>query len=271
MSDAGAHRRQVAEVFNRSAADYDAEGHALFPRFARRLVEAAGVAPDQAVLDVATGTGQVLLAAAEAVGPGGRVVGIDLSEGMLDHARAAISARGLAQAEVRVMDAEQLDFPDATFDRVLCGFGLSFMPDSTAALRQFYRVLRPGGVVGATTFRAQPTMAWLKELMESFGVAGDGLVTRPLTNPDVLAAVFTEAGFAAVEVVAEDESRLYADEDAWWRARWLGASRAGMEAMDEPTRERFRVVAYEGLQAHRTPVGFRLPSTVLIVTARRTS
>src|SRR5262245_4266314 len=121
MSDADAHKRRVTETFERSAVTYDEDGVSLFPHGARWLVEAARVSRGDAVLDVATGTGQVLFAAAEAVGPTGRVVGVDLTDAMLDHARRGIDARGLANARVQVGDAEQLPFPDAAFDRVLCG------------------------------------------------------------------------------------------------------------------------------------------------------
>jgi ubiquinone/menaquinone biosynthesis C-methylase UbiE len=268
MSDAGAHRERVADVFDRGASTYDAEGAALFPRFARRLVEAAGVAPGHAVLDVATGTGQVLLAAAQVTGPTGSVVGVDVSEGMLDQARAAIAAMGVSRAELRAMDAERLEFPDASFDRVLCGFGLFFLPDPVAVLRQFRRLLRPGGLAAATTFRPEPAMGWLRELFESCGVSPGGLAISPLNRPELVAAAFTEAGFARPQVVAEDASTVYPNEDAWYRFMWAGANRAVMEAMDEPARARFQAAAYAGLQAHRSAEGITIPRTVLIATAR---
>src|SRR5688500_2176491 len=82
----------------------------------RRLVEGVGVSAGDAVLDVATGRGAVLFPAAERVGPGGSVVGIDLAVGMVERTRAEIERRGVANASVRQMDAERLDFADGSFD-----------------------------------------------------------------------------------------------------------------------------------------------------------
>ena len=269
MSDGDAHKRRVTETFEHSAATYDEGGVSLFPHGARWLVEATNLGVGNAVLDVATGTGQVLFAAAEAVGSSGRVVGIDLTDAMLEHARRGIEARGLTNAEVRVMDAEQLTFPDASFDRVLCGFGLFFFPDRDRALRGFHRVLRPDGVVGATTFAVDRAMTWRGKLLASLGVRAGTLVTQPLNTVDGAVEAFSTAGFAEVQVSEKEAPQLFADEEAWWRSQWHGARRADMEAMDDEARARFRAAAFDHLQALRTPEGIRIPRPVLVTTAIR--
>src|SRR5688572_26645 len=111
--------------FNTIAAGYDQ--HGAFAHFGQRIVAAVGVEPGHRVLDVATGPGAVLFAAAEQVGTGGEVVGVDLAENMVRAANEEAERRGLG-ACVRVMDAERLDFADAAFDRVLCGFSVMFFP-----------------------------------------------------------------------------------------------------------------------------------------------
>jgi ubiquinone/menaquinone biosynthesis C-methylase UbiE len=229
------------------------------------------VSPGDAVLDVATGTGQVLFAAAEAVGPAGRVVGIDLTDGMLDHARRRIESHGLAKAEVQVGDAEQLPFPDALFDRVLCGFGLFFFPDHHRALCGFYRVLRPGGLVGATTFAVDRSMAWRGALLASLGVRAGALVTQPLNTVDRVATAFSAAGFAEIRVIEHEAPQIFADEEAWWRSQWHGGRRADTESMDEATRARYRAAAFEHLQALRGQEGIRIARQLLVTTAVRPS
>src|SRR5438093_12954754 len=115
MDDELGYKQRVADLYTRAAGSYGKIGPRLFQHVGRRLVEVAGVFPGARVLDVATGRGAVLFCAAERVGPTGQVLGIDLSEGMVRETAAEIDRAGLANAEVRLMDAEQLALPAGWF------------------------------------------------------------------------------------------------------------------------------------------------------------
>ncbi|HEY6710079.1 MAG TPA: methyltransferase domain-containing protein [Actinomycetota bacterium] len=115
---------------------------ALFAEWAPHLVEAAGVAHGQAVLDVACGTGVVARAAADRMGGHGRVAGADLNEGML-----AVAGRLRPDIEWHRADAADLPFAEGSFDAVLCQSALMFFPDRVRALREMARVATAGGTV----------------------------------------------------------------------------------------------------------------------------
>lgn len=115
---------------------------ALFAEWAQRLTSAAEPVPGTALLDVACGTGIVARTAADVVGAGTRVVGLDLNPAMLAVARRI--APGLAWQEG---DAAALPFADATFGRVVCQGALMFFPDPVAALREMGRVATADGRV----------------------------------------------------------------------------------------------------------------------------
>ncbi len=206
---------RVVGLFSRTASSYDTVGPRHFAYFARRLVEFAAVQRGDRVLDVATGTGAVLLLAAEQVGETGRVVGVDLVPAMLGRAEVAVRERGLCNVELRLGDAEQLDFGRATFDLVLCSFGLSSFADKDRALSAFLAVLRPGGRVGLVDtfgwyFQHDPRWRGVEAVFHAFGALHAG---RAQVDLQILIA---GAGFTDVETVEDTCELVFADEEEWW-------------------------------------------------------
>ncbi len=129
----------VAEAFERLTSRFSQP-------FADRLVRLAGVGSSDRVLDVGTGTGIVARCAAANVRPGGRVLGIDLAEGMLRVAAERCRAAGWDDVvEFQRMDATRLELKDESQDVVLSLYALPHFPDPLRALREMYRVLRQGG------------------------------------------------------------------------------------------------------------------------------
>ena len=115
---------------------------AIFGEWAPHLVDAAGVAPGHAVLDVACGTGVVAHAAADRMGGRGTVVGVDLNPAML-----AVARRLHPDIDWRQADAAELPFANGSFDVVLCQSALMFFPDVAQALREMARVVTAPGSV----------------------------------------------------------------------------------------------------------------------------
>ena len=257
--DAEARKAETMAQFNRRAGDFDPQG--AFAHFGQRLVAKLGVDSGQRVLDVATGRGAVFFPAVERVGPAGAAVGIDLAESMVCATNAEAEGRGLG-TPVRIMDAEQLDFPDAAFDRVLCGFGLMFFPHLDQALAEFRRVLKPGGRLGVSTWQA-PQAEDLQVVMDDLGVLGD-TQQRPLSEPDGLVRVLTGAGFTDVRVVADAQAFRYDDIEHYWQnIQGTGSGRraATLAAADL---ERVRATLAERLRAYQRPDGIHVVATALL-------
>ena len=149
-------KAMIEQMFDSVATSYDRTGPSIFTQFGARLVEHVPLTSGASVLDVATGTGAVLLPAARLVAPAGRVTGVDLSETILEEAEGAAHRAGLTNVELRKMDAEHLDFPDHSFDIVSCAFAFFLFPDKEAALSEMYRVCKPGGYIVVSTFDKPP-------------------------------------------------------------------------------------------------------------------
>jgi len=206
-SDGGGDR---SSLFTSSSVPDAYERHlvpVVFAPWAEALLDRVGVTPGSEVLDIASGTGVVARAAAHRAGGDGRVVASDVSGPMLARAAAIEAAEGAAPIERREASADALPFDDGSFDVVLCQQGLQFFPEPAAAVSEMRRVLRPGGVAGVAVWAGGHPL-------EPFGVYGDELAAAGAEPPfprafesetftmsaDTLRSLFTEAGFAAVEV-----------------------------------------------------------------------
>ena len=259
---------QTRDSFNRAAPHYDEVGPGAFAHYGRRLVELVGIAPGQRVLDVATGRGAVLFPATAAVGATGAVIGIDLAEEMLRATADEATRRGLA-ADLRVMDAEQLDFPDASFDRVLCGFGIMFFPDLARALGEFRRVLKPGGLLGLSTWRATHYED-MSAVLDQLGFAPRILARTRFGDADDLAHILARAGFAGGRVVLDPATFHHADLEAYWQcARSTAGMRRRLDGLDEAQAARTRAALADRLRPYQREDGLHVEATALIAVASR--
>ncbi|MBV9601187.1 MAG: methyltransferase domain-containing protein [Chloroflexi bacterium] len=230
----------MAGIFNRAAPTYGQVGPGYFDYFGQRLVAQAGLKPGMRVLDVATGRGAVLFPAAQAVGPSGSVIGIDLAEEMVHATNAEIERRRLLNASAEVLDADDLTFPEASFDAITCAFSVFFLSDRDAALREFYRLLRAGGQLAVSIWgeetRSEVTRwRWYDELVRRFLPSSSGSSPlnpgREMDTPGQLAARLAAAAFADISLQSETKAFAYASPEDWWQERWSLFFRTALERL----------------------------------------
>jgi SAM-dependent methyltransferase len=174
---------------------------ALFGQWGPVVAAAASVAPGQTVLDVACGTGALTLAAADIVGPSGKVVGLDANPEML-----AVALRKPGSIEWREGTAENLPFDDASFDAVVSQFGFMFFDDRPRALSEMMRVLKPGGRLAVAVCGAverSPGYGVFALLLDRlFGEDVGNAFRAPfvLGDPEMLTAIASEADIKGATV-----------------------------------------------------------------------
>lgn len=156
---------QVEAMFDNIAPAYDLMNRAmtggLDRLWLRRLLREAERSAPTSIADLATGTGDVALALAHRL-PRARIVGLDLSEGMLAKARAKARTRG-ADVEFRQADCLATGLPDSSVDMVTIAYGVRNYADISAGLREMARILRPGGRVLILEL-STPTASWCRPL-----------------------------------------------------------------------------------------------------------
>lgn len=235
----------TAATYNAASDHYDDPANSFWERFGSRTVERLDLNPGLRVLDVCCGSGASAIQAAEAVGPNGSVLGVDLAEGLLELARKKASLRGLNNIKFRTGDLLNLGLTDSGFDAVICVFGIFFVPDMQAAARELWRLVRPGGKLAITTwgprfFEPMTTAFWnsVREVRPDL-YKGFNPWDR-LADPESLRSTLAGAGVIAQDVVLEQGTHPLDSPDDWW-SRVLGSGYRGtIEQLDEETRERVR-------------------------------
>lgn len=236
----------IKDVFNRIAPQYSENGSSFFNDFGDALVYYAALSEGEHVLDVATGKGAIAIPAAEIVGPKGRVVGIDISEQMIEHARRKKACDWL---EFHCMDAQDLQFEDESFDVVFCGFALFFMTDISKALSEFKRVLKPGGCLAVSIWGKKPALdIWLAERAKALG-ATKKLQTITLEKPDMLNDLLEKAGFAHIEIADEVRSFEKKSPQAWWDSILSHGTRALFDQLSSENQALLKEEAMQKAQA----------------------
>jgi len=212
---------KVHYVFERIAKRYDLMNSVLSAGFHKRwrkiTMQKMNVLPGQACIDVCAGTGDWSISLAHAVGPTGKVVGLDFSQEMLNHSYPKIEAAGVAKQTTMVHgNAMSLPYEDSSFDHATIGFALRNVPDIKTVVSEMMRVVKPGGQVVSLElskpvwkpFRALYFFYFYKILPMIGNMASkDGIsyswLPESLTNfPDQegLKRIFEEAGLEHVQV-----------------------------------------------------------------------
>ena len=261
-------KARAAATYNAASDTYDDPANTFWARFGRRTIERLGLRAGDRVLDVCCGSGASAIPAAETVGPSGSVVGIDLSEKLLELARAKARAHRLQNVAFRAGDMVDPRVPDSHFDAVVCVFGIFFVPDMPAAVRALWRALRPGGRLAITT--------WGPRFLEPANTAFWSSIreVRPdlykgfnpwdrICDPAAVDGMLREAGVEGAEAAAESGQHPIASPEAWWAAVLGTGYRGTLEQLDAAGRERVRAanlgyIRQSGISAVETNVVYAI-------------
>jgi SAM-dependent methyltransferase len=274
--DAEKYKRSQHDQWNEDAPAWHRWGptlHRWFGPVAEVMLDLAEVRPGQRVLDIATGAGEPALSAAARVGPEGYVLATDLSENILEFARQNAAKRNLENLETRPMDGENLDLPDSAFDVVLCRFGIIYMPNRLQALREWRRVLRPGGRAVIAVYSTSDRNGWGAvpvSIIRQRAQLSPPLPGQPgpfsLGGAGVLETALREAGFQDIVVrpISAPVRMASAQEFIHFASDAFGAFNQMMAHLSRDERDRIWAEAATAMKAFEGPQGFEAPCEPLI-------
>jgi len=265
---------RVAALFDRLADSYDGAATRFFPFCADRLVDRMGLRPGLKVLDVGTGTGALAVGAAQRVRPDGRVMAIDLSGRMLDQAHENSRRLGLKNLDLHDMDAGNLEFRSAYFDVLLSGFVLFFLADMEAALREWRRVLKPGGRIGISVFEPgafEPMSGLFRRRLA--GYLEDVAPEQPflwerLAEEASCRKLFEQAGFAEIDTESVEVGFRIERPLDWWELLWRTGYRAYLDRLAESELLEFQAEHLAEVEALFEEGVLRIPVPARLILAR---
>ena len=222
--DAKLQRRVQRYGWDKAAACYERSWQAQLEPAQAALLDLSRIGRGAQILDVACGTGIVTFRAAALAGPSGSVIGTDISGEMIAAARASAVASGIENVRFERMDAEEPRFDDGTFDVVLCALGLMYLPDPEQALREFHRLLRPGGRAAAAVWGQRSKCGWA----EIFPIVDARVQSEVcpmffrLGTGRALQRVFASAGFCEIDAKRLETRLQYASAEEACEAAFAG-------------------------------------------------
>ncbi len=214
VSDKQAYHQKIVESYDQRSPIYD--NHVWARENSIQTVDFCPPCPGDHVLDIATGTGTIAFYTAEMVGAAGSVTGIEISTGMLKRCNEKLQASAHTNVNFFYADAEDLKFPQNSFDRIYCSSALYWMRNPLAALRHWFELLKPGGQLG---FNAWPDnlFIWGDGARQSLRKYGVNFTLHEATGSvEKTRALVALAGFSHIRLhEIKDGQYVEVGEDPW--------------------------------------------------------
>ena len=276
--------KQVISQWSESAPYWEKHREIIREMFApvtQALIEDAEITSRRAVLDVATGPGEPALSIAGLIGPEGKVVGTDAVPEMVEAARREVHRRGLHNASFEVAFAESLPFPANTFDAVVSRFGVMFFPSPVDSVREWLRVLKPGGKIALAVWHfaeKNPFHYVVSQVVDRYVVSPPPAPDSPdafrFADPGKLLDVLSRAGVTATsERLLRFPIRASISVEDFWGLRFEMSEklRSKIAILSKQQIAELKREVIEALSAYSSDRGIGFPAEVLIVSGGKES
>lgn len=213
--------RRARRTYEAAADTFDAPANGFWALTGTRTIERLALEPGAHVLDLPCGSGASALPAAEVVGPDGRVVAVDLAASLLRLAQAKAEAAGLRHIRFVEADMRATGIPDESFDAVVCVFGIFFVPDRQALMRELWRMVRPGGALAVTCWGPHMLEPGATAFWDAVAAVRPDLVRGfnpwdDLVSVEQLLDLYASSGIDGAQAELVEAAQELRSEDEWW-------------------------------------------------------
>ncbi|MFI5186812.1 MAG: class I SAM-dependent methyltransferase [Chitinophagales bacterium] len=232
-----------------------------------KLLEMARLQPGEKLIDIACGTGLVSFPAAEKLGANGFVLATDISDGMVKLGVQSAQEKNYTNIRFERMDAEELSIPDKEYDVALCALGLMYVPDPVKAVKEMYRVLKPGGRAVVAVWGQRDHCGWanLFEIVDKRVSSEVCPMFFNLGNGDMLKRVFEFAGFSDVIFERLNTYLNYdSDDDACGAAFAGGPVALAYHKFSEQVKNEAHAEYLSSIKSFRNGNGYTIPGEFVV-------
>lgn len=265
--DAALQRRIQRYGWDRAAMYYENFWQQQLKPAQDQLFEMANLQPGEKVIDIACGTGLISFPALEKVGANGFVLATDISDRMVDICTERAREKNISNIQFRRMDAEQLDVASEEYDVALCALGLMYVPDPVNAMKEMFRVLKPGGRAVAAVWGHRHHCGWA----EIFEIVDRRVATEVcpmffyLGNSDVLKRTFEAAGFSNVNFERLNTTLNYdSDEEAYGAAFAGGPVALAYHKFSDEVKNQVHIEYLDSIKSFQRGKGYAVPGEFVV-------
>lgn len=265
-------KKIVRQGFDEASVGYDNPAMKFFDNSAEHLIEGLTLKGDEHILDAATGTGKVAIAAARRL-PKGRVTGFDLSEGMLTRGRQKAQTQNLRNILFHCADVNETDYPNDNFDGLTCSFGVFFWTDMVTTLQRLVRTIKPGGFAAITSFADgsfKPHSDLCLDRFKQYGVKlPETYSWQRLDNHEKHAELLKTVGLTRIESYTQPMGYYLKDARQWWDLVYYTGFRGFLNQLSAPQVEQYKAEHLHEIAKTADRQGIYLNVNVIFSTARK--
>lgn len=232
-----------------------------------KLLNLAALKPGEKIIDIACGTGLVSFPLAEKAGAGGFVLGTDISERMVEMAQSTAKEKGTTNTQFERMDAEELKAADESYDLATCALGLMYFPEPVKALKEMWRVLKPGGRAVAAVWGRRDHCGWAEifEIVDRRVSSEVCPMFFNLGNHSMLERSFEAAGFSQLSSERISTQLIYHSAEEACGAAFAGGPVAlAYFKFPDPVKEEVHLEYLRSIEPFHYNSGYTVPGEFVI-------
>ena len=233
----------------------------------QKLLQLADIQAGDKIIDIACGTGLVSFPAAELTGEKGLVLANDISDKMVETGTVILKERKLSNLSFQRMDAEELEVEDGSFDIALCALGLMYFPDPLKAIKEMYRVLKPGGHAVVAVWGQRKNCGWAEvfEIVDRRVASEVCPMFFNLGNEGTLQQYMNAGGFKNISVERINTVLHYSSDEDACGAAFLGGpvALAYSKFSDDVKKEVFKEYI-ESIKSFKQTDDYRVPGEFVV-------